>query len=164
MAPCCFNRQCFRNFSGLQSTPTGPMSTGPAPLIAPPSDEATPVASPSHRATGRPAPQRPQLTPAVTLRVEPDQPVHQLRSGRVRLLLEPAQNLRSHPLEQVRSCPTKRRITEPFFCSIHACSFLRHARERVNSTTGDRSRSRQRHDLGPSRADARHNKAVDECA
>ncbi len=52
------------------------------------------------------APQRPQLTPAVTLRVEPDQPVHQLRIGRVRLLLEPAQDLRPHPLEQVRSCPT----------------------------------------------------------
>ena len=34
---------------------------------------------------------------------------------------------------EYRSWPTKRRITEPFFCSIHAWSLLRYALERVNS-------------------------------
>ena len=130
----CLTGQCFRTFSGFQLTPTAPMSTGPAPLIVPPSDEPyTGCFRHNTAPLADSAPQRPQLTPAVTLRVEPDQPVHQLRSGRVRLLLEPAQDVQTHPLEQVRSCPTKRRITEPFFRSIHAWSFLRDARERVNS-------------------------------
>ena len=49
--------------------------------------------------------QRPKLTPALTLRVAEYQSVHQLSGSRIRLLLEPAQNLAPHTLERVRTNP-----------------------------------------------------------
>ena len=51
-----------------------------------------------------PAPQRPHLRPAVTLQVEPDQPFHQIQSGRIRRLFEPAQDVCPHALKWACLC------------------------------------------------------------
>ena len=64
-----------------------------------------------------PALKRSQLAPAVTVGITGHQPIKQLGSLRVRLLLKPVQYLAPHPLEGIRSCALPA-----------ACSFLRRVR------------------------------------
>ena len=115
----------------------------------------TPVASPSHRATGRlraaasaadacrnapgragsAGPSAPQRSRPAPVGASPGPPATPPRTGPLVFAKyeHPWASVWPATAPEYRSCPTKRRITEPFFRSIHACSFLRYARERVNS-------------------------------